>query len=104
MFEVVRTVTEFRVYYDDEGRVITYALGDHSVGNYIVITREQFLESRFDAIVRDGRLIYTHLPNLSWVYEQNSSTGFQTSKYDINIPADHTDDQIGYWKLTSHEH
>lgn len=77
-----RTI-ERRVYYDDQGRIITYTC-DNLPGNYILVTPEQFAEARPDAIVRDGQLVYTHKVSHVGKLVQASS-GQATSAQDINI-------------------
>lgn len=82
---------EFRLYYDINGKVVTYTTENIS-GNYILITREQFAEARPDVIVKNNKLIYTHLKkHVEKLVKSNSGT--KTSKYDVNIL---TDDNVDY--------
>ena len=50
--------TEFRLYYDDKGQVVTYTC-EQLEGNYIVIDATTFAESRPDVRVVDGRLVHS---------------------------------------------
>jgi hypothetical protein len=82
---------EFRLYYDINGKVVTYTTENIS-GDYILITREQFAEARPDVIVKNNKLIYTHLKkHVEKLVKSNNGT--KTSKYDVNIL---TDDNIDY--------
>ena len=47
---------EFRLYYDDNGRVIYYSMEDLP-GNYIVVDRHVFEQHRFDIRIKDGKII-----------------------------------------------
>ena len=47
---------EFRLYYDDKGKVICYT-GDKSLtGNYIIVDAQTFAEARPDVRVIDGKI------------------------------------------------
>lgn len=91
---------EFRVYYDDSGKVLTYT-SEKLEGNYLVVTREQYLEARADAVVRDGQLHYTHIMSHLYKMTRNSTEGVKTSKYDINILSETGD--TTFWNYTSYE-
>lgn len=75
---------EFRLYYDEQGKVITYT-SENLSGNYLVITKEQYNEARNDVLVKDGKIIYTHKTTHIMKYTKNLARGIQTSKYDINV-------------------
>lgn len=89
----IKKPVEYRLYYGEAGEVVTYTCEDLP-GTYIVITKEQFAEARWDATVVDGRLTYkdriTHVIKLA----KNGVEGVKTSKYDINII---TDVDYNYW-------
>jgi hypothetical protein len=86
---------EFRLYYDVNGKAVTYTTENIS-GNYILITREQFAEARPDVIVKNNKLIYTHLKkHVEKLVKSNSGT--KTSKYDVNILTDDTVDYV-FWE------
>ena len=92
----------YKLYYDDNGKVITYTTEDLP-GQYIEITREQYAEARQDVVVRDGKIIFTHMRSHVFKLEK-SSTGIKCSKYDISIIFDNED--IGdsqHWKQVAYE-
>ncbi len=90
---------EYRLYYDDFGKVITYTT-EKLPGNYIVITKEQYVQARHDVLVKNNELIKTTNKIIVGKLVKNKSAGVKTSKYDINIL---TDVDYIYWKLDSHE-
>jgi hypothetical protein len=92
---------ERRVYYDEQGHVLTYTCEDLP-GNYIVVTAEQFSEARPDAIVRDGQLVYTH--KLSHVSRlAPAASGTPTSRHDVNILVDSDDPDAVFWAVQLRE-
>ena len=78
-----RTEYEYRVYYRDDGSIVDYTSGEME-GNYIVITKQEFAEGRFDVYVRDGKLIN---PNKITQYRKlvPSGEGTETLVDDITI-------------------
>lgn len=88
---------EYKLYYDAAGRVITYSLHNQP-GNYIVITREQYAEGRFDVVVIDGEI---RKPNSVILKMQKTPEGTACNKYDINILDDHPDSYK--WSTVAHE-
>lgn len=92
---------DYRLYYDDDGRVVAYTVGtDVRSEKYISITPEQFSESRMDVLVLDGKIVRTERNTVSFVLQKNTE-GFKTSKYDINIPTEEPDGN--FWKITTHD-
>lgn len=92
-------VLEFKLYYDAGGKVITYTTDDLP-GDYIVITQEQYTEARPDVLVKNNKIVYTHLQRYVFKLEKNTE-GVATSKYDINIISMEPDSQ--YWKQQSYD-
>jgi hypothetical protein len=91
----------YKLYYDADGRVVTYSSEDLPC-QYIVITREQYAEARSDVVVKDGKIIKTHVRSHVFKLEK-SEQGIRCSKYDISIIED-SDSQDGqYWKQTAYE-
>jgi len=82
---------EYRVYYDDAGKVITYTTETDRPGNFIVITKEQYAEARHDAIVKDGQLVFTHVRRHVMKLVKNSSGGRLASRLDASVLADPED-------------
>jgi hypothetical protein len=87
---------EFRVYYNDDGSIITYTT-EKLDGNYLVITREDYQQARHDAKVLNGKLIYTHMNNNVTKLQRNKSQGIRTSKYDVSILASPEDPEYSYF-------
>lgn len=88
---------EYRLYYDNLGKVITYTTEKLPGDNFVIITKEQFAEARPDIIVKDKKVIYTHLKKQIFKLVK-SDTGIKTSKYDINILTD--DIEHSFWTTT----
>lgn len=88
---------EFKLYYDVNGKVITYTTENLPNQNFIIITKEQFAEARPDVLVIDEKLIYQNSKRQVCKLEISDS-GTKTSKYDINILTD-DDENFVYWKI-----
>lgn len=91
-------VQEFRVYHDAQGKILSFSM-ENLPGDYIICTREQFAEARFDARVHQGKLVYTHLRSHVFKLEKNN-VGQACHKYDVSIISYHDAD---FWNLTAHE-
>lgn len=89
---------EYRLYYDSNGRVITYST-ENLPGKYLVITREQFSEARSDVIVQNNVIVQTHLKNTVHKLKKNKVSRV-CSKYDVSIIID-TD--VSEWKMVSYD-
>lgn len=100
--EVKSEPIQYRLYYDENGRVITYTC-DKLEGNFIIVTAEQFAEARSDVIIRDGKIVYTHRVHNTYKYEINYDEGIRCSKYDISILVDEHESEFDYWKMTVYE-
>lgn len=93
---------EFRLYYDEAGRVICYTC-EKLEGNYVVIDSSAYAEGRPDIRVVDGRLS----AGVSATVVSRlvpSSTGIRCAIEDFNIVVD--DDYQGEtitWKLKTYE-
>jgi hypothetical protein len=93
---------EFRLYYDEHGKVICYT-GDKSVeGNYIVIDAMTFVEARPDVRVIDGKVSRFKAEAVVHKLMPNDIEGINCSIDDISIivesPEPHTK-----WKLKTYE-
>ena len=93
---------EFRLYYDDNGKVIGYC-GDKSMtGNYVVIDKQTFLEGRMDLRIIDGE-ISTATPN-AVVYKLMPSTeGTRCYKNDVSIIIEDDTIETIKWKIITYE-
>lgn len=94
---------EFRLYYDENGKVICYT-GDKSVvGNFIVIDATAFAAARPDVRIIDGKIA---LPMASTIVSKlmpHDSEGTECYEKDISIIVDST--YIGNklkWKLNTY--
>ena len=98
---VAPPAVEFRLYYDENGKVITYT-GEKLEGTYIIVDAQTFAEARQDVRVVDGQIKYVSntivIPKL-----KPSDSGTPTSKQDISIVVDEQSTDKTYWGLTLHE-
>lgn len=78
--------TEYRVYYNPDGSIITYTM-QSIPGDYITITADEYAQGRHDARVMDGQLVFTHRKHQVFKLERNSTDGYKVSKYDVCILA-----------------
>ena len=93
---------EFRVYYDDTGRITCYSC-EKLPGNYIVIDALTYAQSRPDLRVIDGKLSSVN-PKAIITKLKPDTQGQRCSKEDISIIAD--DSYAGEtttWKLDIYE-
>lgn len=92
---------EFRLYYDDAGRVLFYTC-DKPVGKYIVIDSHTFAQGRPDVRVIEGKLVMVSSGAVvSKLMEDNQ--GIACAAEDISIVADESFiGKIIKWKLKTH--
>ena len=92
---------EFRLYYDESGRVLFYS-GEKPEGNYIVIDTQTFAEGRPDLRVVDGRIsTVQHGQVVSRLAP--GSTGTLCAKEDISIVVDSDYGEVTNWELKLYE-
>jgi len=93
---------EFRIYYDDDGDIICYAMEDLP-GNYIVTDQHTFNQFRMDLKVRDGKLIKV-TNAASWKMVPSDTATYACHAYDVTIIVDADHKNKKYWKVeTTHE-
>ena len=93
---------EFRLYYDDTGKVLFYTC-DKPEGNYIVIDAATYAEGRPDLRIIDGR-ISKIVPNLVVSKLMPMVDGVMCTEEDISIVVDTTyNDKTIKWKLNTYE-
>lgn len=93
---------EFRLYYDEMGKVLFYSMENIS-GNYIVVDKQIFAEARYDWKVIDGKLT-KYVPGITISkLKPDESQGMSCAKEDISIIVDENYNNIQKWKLTSYE-
>jgi hypothetical protein len=92
---------EFRLYYDDKGKVICYT-GDKSLtGNYIIIDALTFAEARPDIRVIDGKI--SRAQSNAVVYKlMPDSKGISCHPEDISVIVD-TNTINTKWNLHTYE-
>ena len=94
---------EFRLYYDDKGKIVTYTC-EKLPGNYIVIDAKTYAEARHDLRIIDGK-ISTVQPN-AVVYKlmPNELEGIMCASEDISIVVDNNyTEAVTKWKLNIYE-
>lgn len=94
---------EFRLYYDDKGKVLFYSC-EKPEGNYIIVDAATYAAGRPDLRVIDGK-ISTAVPSL--VVSKlmpNKDEGISCSEHDISVVVDDEyTDNITKWKLNTYE-
>lgn len=104
IFEAPKIIPpEFRLYYDDNGRVVTYTC-EKIEGKYIVIDAMTFAEARPDVRVVDGKLASTVNVTVIAKLVPDSTEGITCAKEDVSILVDpsYTGDTTK-WKLKLYE-
>ena len=93
---------EFRLYYDDKGKVICYSC-EKIEGNYIIIDAATYAVGRPDVRVIDGK-ISTAVPSLVVSKLMPNTEGVSCVEEDISIVVDSNyKDKIIKWKLNTYE-
>ena len=91
---------EFRLYYDDNGKVICYT-GDKSIeGNYIVVDALTFAEGRPDVRVIDGKISRAQ-PNAVVYKLMPHEDGITCAMDDVSIVT--SQGPVTKWKLNIYE-
>lgn len=93
---------EFRLYYDDKGKVVCYSC-EKIEGTYIVIDAATYAAGRPDVRVIDGK-ISTAVPSLVVSKLMPNIEGVSCAEEDISIVVDSNyKDKIIKWKLNTYE-
>lgn len=93
---------EFRLYYDDDGKVLFYTC-EKPEGNYLVIDTITFAQARPDLRVIDGKLSSVN-PKAIISKLVPCTIGKSCASEDVSIVIDETHEgSITNWKLTVHE-
>lgn len=100
MISPVHRTVEYRLYYDEQGKVLFYTCDD-APGEYIVVDQMTFIEARQDVRVIDGVLI-RNFQEITVSKLMPSTTGQACAKDDITVVVnnDYIDKQ--YWKVTTY--
>lgn len=104
LFEAPEIKTpEFRLYYDEKGKVICYTCEKLEKGNYIIVDATTFAQARPDVRVVDGR-ITTVTANAVVSKLMPCDAGQQCAKQDISIVVDNKfKGEIQNWKMITYE-
>lgn len=93
---------EFRLYYDDKGRVVTYTC-EKLDGDYIVIDALTFAAARPDVRVIDGKISTVH-PNAVVSKLMPDAEGVSCPEEDMSIIADGSyKGKTTKWKMVTYE-
>ena len=93
---------EFRLYYDDFGRVLFYTC-DKPEGNYIVVDQQTYAEMRYDWRIVDGKLTKLIPGIIISKLKPNAMEGRNCASEDMSIIVDEDYADKQKWKLTSYE-
>lgn len=94
---------EFRLYYDEHGKVVCYTT-EKLEGNFIVIDALAFAEARPDVRVIDGKISKASQTSVISKLIPNKTQGQRTTTQDICIVVDESyQKETVNWKFTLHE-
>ena len=89
---------EFRLYYDDTGKVLFYSC-EKDEGNFIIIDAATYAECRHDIKVQDGKIVKINTIAMISKLVQ-SSNGISCHKDDISIISS---ENAVTWKIKNNE-
>ena len=94
---------ELRLYYDENGKVLSYC-GDKSIpgDNYIVIDSQTFAEGRHDLRVIDGKISKARPNQVVYKLMPDSTLGIACHPEDISIVVNDTEEHTK-WKINVYE-
>lgn len=92
---------EYRLYYDDTGKVLFYTC-DRLEGNYIVVDQQTYSEMRYDWRVVDGKLTKL-IPGIIISKLKPNKEGVICAKDDVSIIVNKSFKNKQTWKLNSYE-
>ena len=95
---------EFRLYYDDNGNVVSYSGDKSGTGNYIVIDSLTFAAARPDIRVIDRKISTVTSTAVVHKLMPNDTEGVDCHPEDISLVVDNTyTDKKQKWKLKTYE-
>jgi hypothetical protein len=101
--EVADEVIEYRLYYDDHGRVVTYTM-DKMEGDYVVIDKQTFAEARPDIRVINGRITTVNPNFIVCKLMPHDYEGTLCAYEDISILVDEdVEAKSQRWKINTYE-
>lgn len=92
---------EFRLYYDEQGKVVCYTCEDLP-GNYIVIDRQTYAECRIDIRIVDDKIVKS-IEGAVITKLIPSVIGIKCASIDVNIIVEDYDDAI-VWNIKNYEY
>ena len=94
---------ELRLYYDENGKVLSYC-GDKSIpgDNYIIIDSQTFAEGRHDLRVIDGKISKARPNQVVYKLMPDSTSGIACHPEDISIVVNDTEEHTK-WKINVYE-
>jgi len=92
---------QFRLYYDENGKVITYTC-EHLEGNFVLVDAQTFAEARQDVTVVDGKVV-PRSNTISVPKLKLSTTGTATLLEDVSIVVKEQSKDTQLWELTYYE-
>lgn len=102
VFEAPKIIPpEFRLYYDDSGKVVTYTC-EKLEGKYVVIDAITFAEARPDLRVVDGKVVSHVNTTVIAKLVPDSTEGTMCAKEDVSIVTSDSYDGTR-WKLKIYE-
>lgn len=97
---VTQQKIEYRLYYDEHGRVITYTC-ENREGNYILVDAFTFAQSRPDVTVIDGKII-TMIAGSVTARLVESDKGRRCASEDLSILVDDYSGETKIWELVTY--
>jgi hypothetical protein len=95
---------EFRLYYDDNGNVLSYSGDKSGIGNYIIIDALTFAAARPDIKVFDNCISIASLNAAVHKLMPHDTEGIDCHPDDISLVVDSNyTDKKQKWKLTTYE-
>ena len=94
---------EFRLYYDENGKVLSYS-GDKSMpgDNYIIIDAQTFAEGRHDIRVIDGKVSKAQPNQVVYKLMPDNNEGATCHPEDISVIVDANEEHTK-WKINVYE-
>ena len=86
---------EYRLYYDKDNKPLFYTMDDED-GDYILVSKEEFAECRYDVVVKDNKI--HKVSGISIGKLVPSTIGYGTLRKDISIVGTEQ-----YWGLKTYE-
>lgn len=93
---------EFRLYYDEEGKVLFYS-GQEQEGKYVIIDAQTYAEGRMDLRIINGKILRNQDGSVIAKLKPDANEGITCHKDDISIVVPHNFKNLQKWKLNIYE-